>query len=72
MKKQIQKAEELKKKKQDIEDGPDDMEEYLEFQVQEPINKSDSVFDKNAFNKTGGINTAPSVFDTQCVFKISQ
>ncbi|MCL2633085.1 MAG: hypothetical protein FWD34_01075 [Oscillospiraceae bacterium] len=57
-----------KKKKKPVDDEPDDMEEYMEFQVQEPINKSSSVFDKNAFNKTGGINTEPSVFDKKALF----
>jgi hypothetical protein len=60
---ELKKIDEQKKKNNIKEDPPDDMEEFMDFHVHEPINKSDSVFDKNSFNRTGGINTMPSVFD---------
>ena len=67
----LEHLEENKKKKKNFQDDePDDMEETLELPSYEPINTAESVFDKNAAEKTGGINTAPSVFDKDVVFKI--
>lgn len=64
-----QRMEEQRKKKQRQPPPPDDeMEEELERPAFVPLNKSKSVFDTAQGNRTGGINTAPSVFDRQAVF----
>ena len=61
-----------KRKKPFVDDEPDDMEETLELPVQQPLNKTASIFDENSFGKTSGINTELSVFDKSAVFKITE
>ncbi len=47
----------------------DEMEEEMEWPAFQPINRSRSIFDRSALNQQDGINTAPSVFERQCVFR---
>ena len=51
-------------------------EEELEEEMERPhpmfLNRNKSVFDTGAGNGQDGINTAPSVFDRQAVFRVQR
>ncbi len=48
---------------------PEDMELELPFPKMLPLDTAGSLFDQNAQQHRGGINTAPSVFDARAVFR---
>lgn len=50
----------------------EEMEEELEYPPFQPINLQKNVFDSKSLNETSGINTAPSVFDRQCLFHVKK
>jgi hypothetical protein len=66
------KPEEKKKKQAPAQDEPDELDDYMEMPSHEPLNTAASVFDAGINKKTGGINTAPSVFDKSAVFKVTK
>lgn len=47
----------------------DELEEALDRPRFLPLNRRKSAFDSDEGNRAGGINTAPSVFETQAVFR---
>ena len=64
-----ERMEEQRKKKLRPPPPPDEeVEEELERPAFVPLNKSRSVFDTAQGRHTEGINTQPSVFDSQAVF----
>ena len=62
--------EDKKKKKPPLPPAEDEMEEELDWPPFQAVNLQKSAFDSQALNRREGVNTAPSVFDRQCVFRV--
>ena len=48
---------------------PEELETEMQFPPVEALDRARSVFDRGLEKRWGGINTAPSVFDRQAVFR---
>ena len=60
---------EQQRRRRRMDEEPEDMEEELPHPPYVALDRAKSVFDRGADKRWGGINTAPSVFDRQAVFK---
>ena len=59
----------MKRRKNNLPPPDEETEEEMERPRPLFLNRNKSVFDSGTGNGQGGINTAPSVFDTGAVFK---
>ena len=62
----------MKRRKNNIPPPEDEMEEEMDRPRPFFLNKNRSAFDTGTGNGQGGINTAPSVFDRQAVFRTGE